>query len=63
MPSDKSEIEEYLKIKFGKKILISIPARGSKKEVIGFVSRNLKNGLSIEKIDSMIMKKHPLNLF
>ena len=42
LPSDKSEIEEYLKIKFGKKILISIPARGSKKEVIGFVSRNLK---------------------
>jgi len=42
LPYDKSEIEEYLKIKFGKKININIPARGSKKEVIGFVSRNLK---------------------
>ena len=42
LPYDKSEIEEYLKIKFGKKIHISIPIRGSKKEVIGFVSRNLK---------------------
>ena len=42
LPSDKSEIEEYLNIKFGKKIHISIPIRGSKKEVISFVSRNLK---------------------
>ncbi len=42
LPYDKSEIEEYLKIKFGKKININIPARGSKKEVMGFVSRNLK---------------------
>ena len=41
-PSDKSYIEEFLKIKFGKKIPISIPKRGSKKEVITFVNKNLK---------------------
>jgi len=42
LPSDKTEIEEFLKIKFGKKILISIPKKGSKKEVASFVSKNLK---------------------
>ena len=41
-PLDKNEIEEFLNIKFSKKILISIPKRGSKKEVIDFVSKNLK---------------------
>ena len=63
LPSDKSEIEEYLKIKFGKKILISIPARGSKKEVIGFVSRNLKKWIEYRENRLNDNEKHPLNLF
>ncbi len=40
-PYDKEDIEKFLKIKYSKNIKISKPERGSKKEIIQFLSKNL----------------------
>ena len=42
MPSEQSDIEEFLLNKYGKKIYIKKPKRGSKKEILDFLIKNLK---------------------